>query len=271
MKIKRISTQKKNSERFNIYVERDGKEEYAFAVDVDILIKYNLQRDKELDDDFVKEVLTAEEQQKAYRLSLNHLSYRMRATSEVVAYLTEKETPEHAIKHAIGRLKEQRYLDDQQFALAYTATKKATTPQGPGRIRRDLEALKIPKTAIDEAIVTFTDEEEYEKVLKFLRQKQKELQRRSVRELTQKLQMTLMQRGFSSDLIKAGIEEVFRAEEGDEEEQAALYQARKYYPKYRQLEPFEREQKVKQALVRKGFPYGLAAQVLEQVKEEEAE
>jgi len=28
---------------------------------------------------------------------------------------------------------------------------------------------------------------------------------------------------------------------------------------------------VKQALVRKGFPYGLAAQVLEQVKEEEAE
>ena len=183
LKITRISTQKKNTERFNIYIEREGKEEYAFAVDADILIKYNLQRDKELDDDFVKEVLTAEEQQKAYRLSLNHLSYRMRATSEVESYLIEKETPEHAVKHAIKRLTDQKYLNDQQFAEAYTATKKATTPQGPGKIRRDLEMLKIQKTYIDQALTAFTEEEELEKVLKFLRQKQKELARRSVREL----------------------------------------------------------------------------------------
>ncbi len=269
LKIKRISTQKKNTERFNIYIEREGKEEYAFAVDVDILIKYNLQRDKELDDDFVKEVLTAEEQQKAYRLSLNHLSYRMRATSEVEAYLMEKETPEHAVKHAIKRLTDQKYLNDQQFALAYTATKKATTPQGPGKIRRDLEALKVPKSYIDEALAEFTEEEELEKVLKFLRQKQKELARRSVRELKQKLQQTLMQRGFSTEVTRQGLQLVFEEVEAETEESAALYQARKYYPKYRNLEPFARIQKTQQALVRKGFPYALVSEAIEQVKQEE--
>ena len=271
MKIKRISTQKKNNERFNIYIERDGKEEYAFAVDVDILIKYNLERDKEIDDDFVKEVLTAEEEQKAYRLSLNHLSYRMRATSEVETHLIEKEMPEHAIKHAIQRLTEQKYIDDQQFALAYTATKKATTPQGPGRIRRDLAALKIKKEFIDEALRQFTEEEELEKVVKFLRQKQKELARRSVRELKQKLQQTLMQRGFSAEVTQQGVQIVFEEVEVDAEEEAALYQARKYYPKYHKLEPFAREQKTKQALVRKGFPYAIVATVIEQVKQEEEE
>lgn len=271
MKITRISTQKKNTERFNIYVERDGKEEYAFAVDADILIKYNLQRDRELDDDFVKEVLTAEERQKAYRLALNHLSYRMRATSEVRKHLLEKEMPEEAVEHAINRLTEQKYLNDEQFAAAYVATKKATTPQGPGRIRRDLEALEVPKPLIEEALRQFTSDEELEKALKFLRQKQKELQRRSVRELTQKLQQTLMQRGFTKEVSAEALRIAFEEVDQDEGLDAAVYQARRYYSKYRNAEAFEREQKTKQALVRKGFPYSLAAEAIEQVKMEEDE
>ena len=113
--------------------------------------------------------------------------------------------------------------------------------------------------------------EELEKVLKFLRQKQKELVRRSVRELKQKLQQTLMQRGFSTEVARQGLQLVFEEVEAETEESAALYQARKYYPKYRNLEPFARVQKTQQALVRKGFPYALVAEVIEQVKQEEAD
>lgn len=42
--ITKISTQKKNTERFNIFLD----EKYAFSVDADVLVKFELKREKNL-------------------------------------------------------------------------------------------------------------------------------------------------------------------------------------------------------------------------------
>lgn len=44
--ITKISTQKKNTERFNIFLD----DKYAFSVDADVLVKFELKKGKELDD-----------------------------------------------------------------------------------------------------------------------------------------------------------------------------------------------------------------------------
>ncbi|WP_214779472.1 recombination regulator RecX [Exiguobacterium sp. s22] len=270
MKIAKFTTQKKNQDRLNVFIEREGKEEFAFAIDVDVFIKYGLTKGMELEDDFVQDVLEAEEAQKAYKLAINYLSYRMRAISEVRDYLVKKELSESAIKHAITRLKEQRYLNDAEFAKAYVQTKFNTSPSGPIKIKRELEQLQISPDVIESVLSSITHEERVEKAGKFVKRKQMETNRRSATEVQQRIQQTLMQRGFTFDIISEAIQTFWEEEDEDVEIAACLKQAEKLNRKFSGYDAFERKQRMKMQLRRKGFPYDVIERTLNRIAEEES-
>ena len=46
--ITKITTQKKNKERYNIFMDEGKGEQYAFSVDEAVLIKYQLKKGMEL-------------------------------------------------------------------------------------------------------------------------------------------------------------------------------------------------------------------------------
>ena len=48
--ITKITTQQKNQDRFNIFMDYGKGEEYAFSVDSDVLIHFQLKKGMELDD-----------------------------------------------------------------------------------------------------------------------------------------------------------------------------------------------------------------------------
>ena len=270
MKIAKFTTQKKNQDRLNVFIEREGKEEFAFAIDVDVFIKYGLTKGMELEDDFVKDVLEAEEAQKAYKLAVNYLSYRMRAISEVRDYLMKKELSESAIKHAITRLIEQRYLNDEEFAKAYVQTKFNTSPSGPIKIKRELEQLQIPPDVVETVLSKISHEDLVEKAGKFVKRKQMETNRRSATEVQQRIQQTLMQRGFTFDIISEAIQTFWEEEDEDVEIAACLKQAEKLSRKFSGYDAFERKQRMKMQLRRKGFPYDVIERTLGRLVEEES-
>lgn len=270
MKIAKFTTQQKNKDRLNVFIEREGKEEFAFAIDVDVFIKYGLTKGMELEDDFVQDVLEAEESQKAYKLAVNYLSYRMRAISEVQDYLMKKELSETAIKHAITRLKEQRYLNDAEFAKAYVQTKFNTSPSGPIKIKRELEQLRIPSDVVESVLTSITHEELVEKAGKFVKRKQMETNRRSATEVQQRIQQTLMQRGFTFDIISEAIQTFWEEEDEDVEIVACLKQAEKLNRKFSGYDAFERKQRMKMQLRRKGFPYDVIERTLDRIAEQES-
>lgn len=269
MKIAKFTTQKKNQDRLNVFIEREGKEEFAFAIDVDVFIKYGLTKGMELEDDFVQDVLEAEEAQKAYKLAINYLSYRMRAISEVRDYLVKKELSESAIKHAITRLIEQRYLNDEEFAKAYVQTKFNTSPSGPIKIKRELEQLRIPTDVVESVLESISHEDLVEKAGKFVKRKQLETNRRSSTEVQQRIQQTLMQRGFTFDIISVAIQTFWEEEDEDVEVAACLKQAEKLSRKFSGYDAFERKQRMKMQLRRKGFPYDVIERTLDRLAEEE--
>nr|WP_285800564.1 recombination regulator RecX [Exiguobacterium sp. s162] len=270
VKIAKFTTQKKNQDRLNVFIEREGKEEFAFAIDVDVFIKYGLTKGMELEDDFVQDVLEAEETQKAYKLAINYLSYRMRAISEVRDYLVKKELSESAIKHAITRLIEQRYLNDEEFAKAYVQTKFNTSPSGPIKIKRELEQLRIPPDVVESVLSTISHEDLVEKAGKFVKRKQLETNRRSATEVQQRIQQTLMQRGFTFDIISEAIQTFWEEEDEDVEVAACLKQAEKLSRKFSGYDAFERKQRMKMQLRRKGFPYDVIERTLDRLAEEES-
>jgi regulatory protein len=78
-KITKIEYQKKNKERFNIYID----DEYGFAVDISILIKYSLKKGMELDDALIDEILLSEEEISVYNYGISVLSRYFKSEYEL--------------------------------------------------------------------------------------------------------------------------------------------------------------------------------------------
>lgn len=78
-KITKITRQKNNDERYNIFLD----EEYAFAVDEAVLIQFELKKGKVLDEFDIGDITYEEEIRKAFNKALQFLSFQMRSEHEV--------------------------------------------------------------------------------------------------------------------------------------------------------------------------------------------
>ncbi|WP_407058306.1 RecX family transcriptional regulator [Tigheibacillus jepli] len=134
-KISRITIQKKNTRRFNIFLN----EKYAFSVDEDILVKYNLRKGLELSDEAIAELQKQDNIQKAYSMAVNFLSYRMRTKKEIQNYLREKEVEPQQIDAVIDRLQNEKLIDDREFANAFVHDRMEFSTKGPLIIRQELQ------------------------------------------------------------------------------------------------------------------------------------
>lgn len=86
MKISKIQRQKKDPQRYSIYIN----DQFAFGVDEQILIDFSLNKGKDLDQGLVDAILAAEAQQKLYLKGLNYLSYGLKSTKEMQDYLKKQ-------------------------------------------------------------------------------------------------------------------------------------------------------------------------------------
>ena len=134
--ITKITTQKKRTDRYNIFLD----EKYAFSVDEAVLLKFQLQKGKEIDSFVLSQIQFQDEIQKAYSLALGYLSYRMRSEAEVRLFLQKKEMEEPIINEVIHKLYTFNYLNDLDFAKAYVRTHVNGGNKGPitlkARIKR---------------------------------------------------------------------------------------------------------------------------------------
>ena len=88
-KVTRISVQKKNKNRYNIFLQEEGEERYAFSVEEETLIEAGLRKGQILDRDMIKSLERKDLLHKSYNRAINYLSYRMRSIKEIADYLSE--------------------------------------------------------------------------------------------------------------------------------------------------------------------------------------
>lgn len=141
--------------------------------------------------------------------ALKLISVKPRTVAELRTRLLEKEWADAAIvAHVLSRLEELGYLDDEQFAAHYTASRLTVKPLGPSRLRRDLQRKKVPsqiaEQALDEAYAERSEEEVIDRAIaKRLRLKGAP----ATREEAKKLFDYLMRLGFSYDLVLRKVRE----------------------------------------------------------------
>lgn len=267
--ITKITTQKKNTERYNIFLDHGKGEEYAFSVDEDVLIKFNLKKGLELDDFALMEIHYQDDIRKAYHAAIHFLSRRMRSELEVRNYLREKEIEDSVIQEVIHKLYEYRFLNDDEFARAYVRTQMNTTDKGVEVIRRELREKGIEEKKLENALKEYPMEKQIQKAKKLWEKALQKKSRDSERILKQKAEQNLQRKGFSFEIISIAMEEVEQGQEEGDEMLALRYQGEKAHRKYANLMGFEYEQKMKQTLYRKGFTIDMIEQFLTEKKNDE--
>ncbi|MBP3952369.1 recombination regulator RecX [Bacillus suaedae] len=264
-KITKITLQKRNKGRYNIFLDRGQGEEYAFSVDEDVLIKYQLKKGLELDEEYLKTLIEEDEKKKTYHLALNYLSYRMRSIDEIKKYLLKKERVEEHIDEVIQTLIEQKLLDDHEFARAFVQTKRLTQVKGPLKLKQELMQKGVSKTDIEEVIQTIPKEEQINEARKWLEKQANKSTKHSNRAYKDKLAIQLQSKGYSHSIINEALHHVEIEKEGDDEWEALCYQAEKVEKKYQgKYERWEYVQRFKQALYRKGFAAELIERYIDQ-------
>lgn len=177
--ITKISAQKNNTERVNIFLD----EKYAFSVDLDVLVQHDLKKGKELDEADIIEIQFGDSVKKGFQQAVDYLSYRMRSVKEVTDYLTKKEIPATAISEIIHKLKHYKYVNDLEFAEAYVSTHRKTNSKGPSVLKKELKLKGIDDDTIEQALSQYPDdlqlEEAVKQVLKLVKKEKIVLQKRS--------------------------------------------------------------------------------------------
>jgi len=263
--ITKISSQKKNVDRYNIFLD----ETFAFGVDEEVLIRYQLKKGKELSELEITQIQYEEEIGKAFQAAIHYLSFRMRSETEISDHLKKKEWEEPIIQAVLHRLRERQYVNDLEFAYAYVRTQVNGGRKGPSVIRQELRQKGIAEQHIEEAMAEYTESRQIEHAALLGNKLAVQNAKLSERLLKQKIEQALLLKGFPFHVISIAMEDIDYEKEEDEEWQALVVQGEKAKRRYRSLSGFEYEQKMKQALFRKGFPMDLIDRFLSEQEQDE--
>lgn len=254
MKITRITTQKNNNNRYNIYIDAGAGEAYGFSVDEAVLVEYRLRKGLVIDDAMVSEFIAKDTFHQSYALAIRYLGYRMRSKKEVYDYLHKKEVEDEHISAVIDRLVANHLLDDEQFAKAFVQTRINTSSKGPLLIEQELLHKGISRDLCARALQMYDDSLQYERALKWTQKKSNTRKKESYRKRKQRLEASLTRKGFTQHVIKEVIEATLPAKDDETEREALVFQGEKLRRKYeRKFSDQALTNKLKEGLYRRGF------------------
>lgn len=205
MKITKIEPQKRNSKRVSVYIDGD----FAFGVDMEVAYTCDLKEGKEIDSKFVESVIKKEEQFRASNYALNLLSFRARSEKEICDRMLKKGYEPSVIENTVRYLKEQRYVNDREFAEAFIKDKAELSHYGRNRIKTELFKKGISKELVDELIEdNIQSDTEYETAKELAESKMKSYQKDRKDAQYRKLSGYLLRKGYSYDVVSRVVREV---------------------------------------------------------------
>lgn len=207
-KITKIEYQKKNKERFNIYID----DEYGFAVDISILIKYSLKKGMELDDALIDEILLSEEEISVYNYGISVLSRYFKSEYELRLKMKNKGFNPQLIDNAISILKERKYLDDERYCEMFINDKINISKHGVRKIKEALYYKGIDKEIIEEKIKSISAESEEERALLLGEKKLLNIKENDNRKKMSKLSNYLLGKGFEYETVNRALRKLLNAD-----------------------------------------------------------
>lgn len=206
-----MTVQKNDKDRVSVYVD----DAFAFGVHQDLVLEFDLRQGRTLSVEEQREIIAADEVEKAKAAAFNYLSYRDRTEQEVRRKLQEKAYREATIDQVVERLYALNYLDDADYAVRYARERFERKGYGPRRIRRELRRRGVGRHDIEDAAAEVFDPE---KALDNARSHAQKRLSRLAKESDpwkrrKKLSDYLLRRGFSYETARQVVDEVVQQED----------------------------------------------------------
>lgn len=187
----------KRGERYNIYID----DVYAFAVDTETLIKYQLLKEREIMTAELEQIIRSDEINRLYNRALRYISYKNRSVYEVEKYLTDKEFDQESIKQVVTMLIDARYLNDELYTENYIRDRNALNPKGKKLLEFELRQKGIKQAIIDQNLALIKPDTELELAYRLIVKRRKSIRSDDWNVLYNRLASFLQRRGFSYGII----------------------------------------------------------------------
>ena len=134
----------------------------------DLILKYNLLINNELDEKLLEKLLKENQSYIAYGLAIDYLKTKMRSEKEIREHLLKKEIANDLINNAIDILKKQSYINDEIYCKCYINDRINLSNDGPYKIKETLNKLGIKEEIINRNILIFDKSLEQDRIKKII-------------------------------------------------------------------------------------------------------
>lgn len=189
--------QQKKQDRVNVYL--DG--EFAFGIDLENLVKFNLKVEQELTEKEVEEIVNKAESQKTFDKLLRFAMTRPRSEKEVYDWFYRKKVHESLQNKLIKKLKKLDLLDDEKFAQWWVRQRTEFRPRGERVLEMELRQKGIDQQIIKNALAD-AEIDEVSIARKLYQKNLYKWKRYDDQEAKQKAAQFLARKGFNWDVIK---------------------------------------------------------------------
>lgn len=250
--ITKITQQKKDPERYNIFLD----EKYAFSVHETVLVKFGLTKGMSLENWSIDDMVYEDEIRKAFNRALHYLGFRMRSEHEVKQKLLDIGYGEAVVLEAIVKLRNLGFLNDETFSKALLETQKRSSGRGPRAIQQELQRKGIGKELQEKMLDSYSEDEQVEVARKVAEKEAARNSSQSPRQKEQRIQNSLLRKGYSYDIIKQALAHIdfeIAEEEWEEVTESIGEKAwRRYSSKF---SGNDLNNRVKQSMYQKGIPF----------------
>lgn len=235
-----------------------------YIVSEDIVVKYQLLKDKTYTKSYFEEVVKAITLDYFFNKTIHLLSISNKSEYEIIKYIHTQEEKnslyltQEQIDFLIEKLKEYNYLDDKKLCISlidyYIRNNK-----GPLYIKQKLKEKKINETIIKNNLSVYTSQKEEEIIVKILsKESNKNL---PINKLKQTITSKLIQNGFTSCIVYNLVNKTIFE---DKSEQLINKDYLKIYNKVKDKDKTENEKKqlIINYLLNKGYDYRLIKEIL---------
>jgi regulatory protein len=140
---------------------------------------------------------------KALERARSYCRYQQRSHSEVKEKLYSFSLRKKDVEELMAQLIEEKYLNEEDFAIAFARGKFRMKQWGKVKIKYELKLKKVSEYCINKALKEI-DQEDYQQTLQKLAAKKLQTLKseKNIFIKKRKLQDYLMQKGFENELIK---------------------------------------------------------------------
>lgn len=192
----------------SVFIDGD----FAMGLAREVADTANLHIGQEITTADLANLLASEQLARATSAALNYLAWRPRSEGEIRQRLRRSDTSGDVIDQVIEKLRDWRYIDDEDFARRWIENRAAHRPRGARVLTQELRAKgidpELASTTVDEA-----DIDEAADALALARKRAGQLSDLEPEARERRLTGFLARRGYGFDIIRSVLE-TLRAESG---------------------------------------------------------